>query len=249
VQIKDLTVVVPTRNEAQNAAAFLASLPEDVALIVVDSSDDDTPELVTRLRPTRTQVFRVSANVTEARQLGAAATSTPWLLYTDADVVFAPEYFVRLLAYNAFDVIYGPKLSMDGYAAYYRLFAAGQRTFHCLGIPAASGSNLLVRRECLEAVGGFDLALPCNEDSELAWRMKRAGFRVEFALDLVVYARDHRRLDQGVARKTVHSLARCTLLYLGILPPRWRGHDWGYFTRMRDRQSRGPGGTISLSAR
>jgi glycosyltransferase involved in cell wall biosynthesis len=89
VRLEDVTVIVPTRNETRNIAAFLASLPGEVSLIVVDSSEDGTPELVEILRPDHTLLVRCCCNVTQARQVGANRAKTPWLLFTDADVVFS----------------------------------------------------------------------------------------------------------------------------------------------------------------
>jgi len=85
-----------------------------------------------------------------------------------------------------------------------------------------------VRRQVLQTIRGFDPELSCNEDSELAWRIKRAGYRVDFDPKLRGYATDHRTgLNRGVWRKTMHSLLRCLLLYLDLMPSRWRGHDLG----------------------
>jgi hypothetical protein len=41
---------------------------------------------------------------------------------------------------------------------------------------------------------------------------------------------DHRHLHKGAARKTLHSLARCALLYLNVMPDRWQESDWGYWS-------------------
>jgi glycosyltransferase involved in cell wall biosynthesis len=233
MQLDDVTVVVPTKNEAANIGAFLASLPEAVRLVVVDASDDATPLLVARRRPARTTVLREPAHIAEARQLGAEAATTAWLLFTDADIAFDAGYFDRLRQLRGADAWYGPKLSRDAHRGHYRRFAAAQALSHRLGIPAASGSNLLVRREALLAAGGFDRRLTCNEDSEVVWRMKRQGRRVGFDPGLVVWARDHRRIARGSLGKTLHSVARCTALYLGLVPERWRGHDWGYWSEPR----------------
>ena len=94
--LKDVTIVVPTRNEAANIRGFLASLPPDIALIVVDKSTDETPELIKRHRPLNTAVLDYQGTLTEARQLGAERARTSWLLFTDADIVFADDYFERL---------------------------------------------------------------------------------------------------------------------------------------------------------
>lgn len=231
---EQLTVILPTRNEAANILGFLASLPSLVKLVVVDASDDDTPEIVLRTRPEHTTVIRHSSNIAEARQLGAEHASTEWLLFTDADVVFANGYFTALDGYdNGLDAEYGAKLSRDRFVRYHRGFALGQQISHRLGIPAATGSNLLVKRTAFTKVGGFDTSLVCNEDSELVWRIKRAGCRVEFAPDLPVYAIDHRRLELGLWRKTLHSCFRCACLYFDLIPARWRGTDWGYWSHLK----------------
>ncbi|MGH8507320.1 MAG: glycosyltransferase [Gammaproteobacteria bacterium] len=225
----DITIIVPTRNEMRNIPAFLGSIPPDIGLIVVDASSDDTPRCITEIRPNNTIVLRYPGTIAEARNAGTEAAKTPWLMFTDADVTFAPGFFDRLAQQRLSDAVYGPKLSLGDYKSYYAWFSRAQGLSDRLGIPAASGSNLCCRRDVLQAVGGFDTALVVNEDSELMWRIKRGGFRVTFDSALAVFASDHRRLKRGALRKTVHSITRCILLYLGLLPRRWRSSDWGYW--------------------
>lgn len=234
MELSELTVVVPTRNETRNITAFLDSLPEAVQLVVVDSSDDDTAARIKTRRLTNTRIIRRPVNIPQARQLGAEAAGTPWLLFTDADVIFPHDYFDQLSGFEAVDAVYGPKLSNGAFAAYYRWQCRGQLFSQQMGVPAVSGSNFLVRRSVFFAVGGFDLQLVCNEDSELGWRIKRQGYCIPFARELVVYARDHRRLEWGTTRKTVHTLVRCGLLYFNFMPSRWRGRDWGYWKNRPD---------------
>ncbi|MCS7057012.1 MAG: glycosyltransferase [Thermoflexales bacterium] len=234
MQIEELTVIVPTRNERRNIRAFLASLPDEVELIVVDASDDETPQLIRDIRPHATTVIQRPCNVVAARQIGAEAANTPWLLFTDADVIFSLTYFSDLARLDTSDprlgAIYGAKKACDRFVAYHRWFTRAQGFFAALRIPAATGSNLLISRAAFRDAGGFDLRLTCNEDSEIAWRIQRRGYRTMFAPSLVVYACDHRRLERGVMRKVLHSSLRCFLLYFNLLPSRWRGRDWGYWS-------------------
>lgn len=228
----DLSIIVPTRNEAHNIGSFLASLPPDLPLIVVDDSDDETPHLIAKSRPHHTDIRRERSTVSQARQIGALVAATPWLLFTDADVTFSADYFDLLPAYLSGEatVMYGAKLSQGQFPHYYRWFARGQKLADFCGLPAASGSNLLIRRDAFWTVGGFDLDLSCNEDSEIVWRIQRRGYSVRFLPQLIVYARDHRRLvRQGQLGKLAHSTLRCLLLYAGLLPRAWRRHDWGYW--------------------
>jgi glycosyltransferase involved in cell wall biosynthesis len=238
LELAKTTVIVPTKNERANIIPFLDSLHPRVALIVVDSSEDTTPDMVEAHRPENTLVLRREARIAEARQLGAETAQTAWLLFTDADVSFAPDYWARLQAHPGdADVVYGTKLSAGEYARYYRFFRWGQGVIDRLGIPAASGSNLFFRKETFWAIGGFDCDLTVNEDSEIAWRAKRQGHRVKFAGELEVYERDHRRLRRGTVRKTAHSLARCLLLYLGLVPEDRKGRDWGYWSSAKGNEN------------
>jgi glycosyltransferase involved in cell wall biosynthesis len=228
-----ISVVVPTRNERASIGRFLASLPDEVELIVCDASDDGTDQLVLRRRPRETRLVRTGESIAGARQAGAERSRGDILVFTDADVAFDPGYFDRLLALDDWDAVCGPKLSRDGYARYYRGVALAQRlTFALIGVAAASGSNMVLRRTALKRTGGFRADLTCNEDTELFLRAGRLGLRTRFDPELVVWAFDHRRLRRGVLRKSAHSLGRNMLLYLLCRRPalpRLLLHDWGYW--------------------
>lgn len=231
-----LSVVIPTRNEAALIGRFLAALPEWVELVVVDASDDETPAIIERTRPYHTRLIRSPASIAEAREIGAAAARGEWLIFSDADVRFAPGYFERFARYAGADAVYGPKYATSAYRWYSTIFTGGQRMAHALGFPAASGSNMAVRREVLTAIGGFRCDLPVNEDSELFLRLAHRGYRIRFATDLAVYSLDDRRLRRGAVRKLAHSTARCALIALGMripLPQRLLRHDWGYWSMRR----------------
>jgi glycosyltransferase involved in cell wall biosynthesis len=228
-----VTIVVPTKNERANLGGFLASIPPEIAVLLVDASDDGTPDLALRLRPARTRVVRDLGNIAHARQLGAELAETEWVLFTDADVAFAPGYFEALAATRlsaGTGALFGRKTALGSYPVYHALFTGGQKLCAAFGIAAASGSNMLVRRDALREAGGFDLELSCNEDSEVLWRVADAGYEVRFAPELCVQSRDDRRLQRGSARKLAHSALRCILLYTEVLPRRWRAHDWGYWS-------------------
>jgi glycosyltransferase involved in cell wall biosynthesis len=235
-----LSVIVPTRNEAARIHGLLASLPDTVELVVVDASDDETPQIIQLLRPHNTRIIRSRAHIAAAREIGARAARGEWLLFSDADVAFEPGYFDRITRYlDSADAFYGPKYATTAHTAYSVSFNSGQRLMHALGIPAASGSNMAVRRDAFEVVGGFRRDLPVNEDSELFLRLAYHRYRICYALDLGVRSLDDRRLQLGAARKMIHSVARMTMLFVNLyipLPQRWLQHDWGYWRRSRGRE-------------
>ncbi len=232
MKLSDLTIVVPTRNEEGNIDAFLDSVPDGINLIIVDSSTDRTVELIGRRRRRNTGVVTAEANIPEARQLGADMATTPWVLFTDADVIFPPDYFGHLADQHSppsVGGIVGTKSTAAGFDTYHRWFLRGQRALNLFGVPSATGSNMLLRRAALTAVGGFDASLAVNEDTEVMFRITKAGYRVDFDPSLVVLATDHRRLEAGLARKVLHGAVRNTALWLGVFGPQVRSGDWGYW--------------------
>lgn len=232
MHLNNITIVVPTKNEQVNIHRFLASLPEWVKLIVVDDSSDTTPEIILHKRSKNTVVIKKHGNIAVARQAGVLASTTEWVLFTDADMIFDKKYFDNLrklaLPINCAGIV-GSKCSRGKYKTYYALFNIWLRMIVNLGIPAATGSNMLVRKDAIIKAGGFDEQLTCNEDSLLMVQVKRAGFGVIFSGKLKVFETDHRRLDRGVFRKTVHSISRCILLLSSRFIPMMRKGDWGYW--------------------
>lgn len=237
-----ISVVVPTKNERHNLPRLLATIPPDVELVVCDESDDDTAALARALRPANTRVLAVRGSIAAARQAGAEAAGGDVLVFTDADVELAADYFDRLRASSGWDAVCGPKLSRGEFARYYRLVAAVQRTtFRLFGIAGASGSNMALTRDALFETGGFRPDLRCNEDTELFLRAHRLGLRTHYDDRLVAWATDHRRLRRGLTRKSAHSLVRNVLLYAvcrRATLPRLLEDDWAYWPRHSAGQTR-----------
>ena len=240
MQLSDLTVIVPTKNESTNIKAFLASLHKEVRLIVVDASSDTTPELVQNHRPRNTRIIRNAGNIPVARQIGADHTESAWLLFTDADMIFGKEYFANwedLIVPNDVGVVQGPKLSANNeYSTYYKLFSLGIRFLASINIPAGSGSNMIIRKAALIEAGGFDLALSANEDTKVLWDIRRAGWRVTYSHYLPVFEADHRRLERGVLRKIAHSWTRSLMLMTGVGADTVRQSDWGYWNSRDEKE-------------
>jgi len=227
--IEDITIVLPTKNESNNITGFIESLPPNIKLIVVDNSEDETTDLITYLKPDSTRIFNHDGNIAQARHYGSSFVNTKWILFTDADINFEKSYFENISKYGIYDAVYGPKLSNDIFKKYYKFIYYGQIMLNSIGVPAATGSNILIRKNIYDMVGGFDVKLVCNEDSEIVWRLKKYYFDVKYASDLIVFATDHRRVYRGKIKKTIHSLARCSLLYLDVMPQKWKSNDWGYW--------------------
>ena len=232
MRLDQLTVIVPTKDEADNIGPFLDSLHPDVGLVVVDASADDTREIIRQRRPAAV-VIEDSGTIPEARQIGLEAATTDWVLFTDADMSFGDDYWTgwqTLYLGESVGAVQGAKLSADDdFKTYYKLFSLGIRIMSWVNVPAGSGSNMIFRRTALLDAGGFDPALTANEDIYALWSVRKAGWRVPYAGRLKVYERDHRRLEQGRIKKTLHGWIRPLMLFTGLGDDRVRQSSWGYW--------------------
>jgi glycosyltransferase involved in cell wall biosynthesis len=106
-----LTILVPTRNEAENVEPLLTRLSTSVeagtVVLFVDDSDDETPKVIERARARgfgsldarllhRSREER-TGGLGGAVLAGLARTNTPWVCVMDGDLQHPPEVVPRLL--------------------------------------------------------------------------------------------------------------------------------------------------------
>lgn len=230
MQRNQISIIVPTKNEEKNIVHFLRSVPNDIEVILVDASQDDTRATAHRTHHKVSCYVEPQLNIAQARQFGARRAKTPWLLFSDADVHFSENYFSNLEMLPNADAYYGRKQSSsDEYYIYDQVFSYGQGLSQFFGIPAASGSNMMIHRDAFQHVGGFDCTLTCNEDTEIFYRLQKKQKVIHFAHQLSVTSHDDRRLRTGASKKLLHTITRCTALYFNLLNEEQKKSDWGYW--------------------
>jgi glycosyltransferase involved in cell wall biosynthesis len=206
-----LSVVVPARNEERGVGESIRSMlaqdyPGPLEVVAVDDrSTDRTGEILESLKtehPNLLSVERVAElpdgwlGKTHALALGAAETCGDWLLFTDADVRFAPECFRKALDYatgNGLDhLTLAPEILSRGtllggfIAAFELIFVMTQRPWRVKD-PAAKehvgvGAFNLVRREAYVAAGTHHaIRMRPDDDIKLAKLLKRKGFNQDVA--------------------------------------------------------------------
>ena len=205
---KQVSAIVPARNEEANIAGAVESLAAQtvpVEIIVVnDSSTDRTGEILEELRARIPQLRVVEPGELPegwtgknfAVSRGVEASAAPWLLLTDADVRHAPNAVEAGLAAarktGAAMVSFSPDQELPTWweramipLVYCRL--AGEYPYERVSNPedalaAANGEWLLVSRVAYNAVGGHAAVKnEVLEDVELARLLKRTGCRLHFA--------------------------------------------------------------------
>ncbi len=215
----EVSVIVPARNEEANLARCLSSLvgQQGVSyeLSVVDDHSTDATRDIARSFP---------AHVIEADALpadwsgkcnacwtGAKVATGKWLLFTDADTRHTPESIASgwreaeqcgaaLLSYSPRQEVHGVAeraLMPVIFAELAANFRPREVSDPASPAAAANGQYLLIRRDAYDAVGGHAaVARTILEDVELARRVKRAGYRLQFRLSDMVSTRMYRSFPQ-----------------------------------------------------
>src|ERR1043165_7314347 len=128
--IYDLSMVIPTRNEAGNIEPLLMRIHQalkgiSAEGIFVDDSTDETPEVIRKLQEWFPLPIKLIHRPKEARKngLGGAvvegfkATQGTWMGVMDADLQHPPEMIPRLLRHaqkSGSDIVMGSRLAPGG---------------------------------------------------------------------------------------------------------------------------------------
>jgi len=128
--VYDLSMVIPTRNEAGNIEPLLMRIHQAVKgiaveVVFVDDSTDETPEVIRKLQDWFPLPIKLIHRPKEERQngLGGAvvegfkATQGTWMGVMDADLQHPPEMIPRLLRHaqkSGVDIVVGSRLAPGG---------------------------------------------------------------------------------------------------------------------------------------
>lgn len=189
-----VSVIVPCYNSARTIQECLnAILNQQTSfsfdVTVVDSSVDETPEIVEREFPNMRLIHldrRAFAGA--ARNVGVRATRGEYCLMIDSDCVAQPGLIERVIKrhgegkYAAVGGSLGngtPKSlsGLIGYLIEFKEFMPSAKFRLETSVPTA---NIAYRREALERHGCFDESMWLAEDILLNWKMHEAGERILF---------------------------------------------------------------------
>lgn len=216
-----ITVVVPARNEEADIENTLRSLVQQtVSLHVIAVDDRSTDRTGAIMDAFAAQALPPDKQVTvlhvselpagwmgknHALALAARSATTDWLLFTDADVIFAPDAIQRSLNFaegasaghfvllpTPIMLSFGERMMMS----FFQIIGLVTGQFWRIPDPSAPrrsigiGAFNMIRREVYQGIGGFEsLRMEVLEDLRLGRRVKECGYR-----QAVAHGRDLIRL-------------------------------------------------------
>jgi glycosyltransferase involved in cell wall biosynthesis len=183
----DLSVVVVGRNEGERLVRCLESVAAasqpagSWEVIYVDSaSSDGSVERAARLGAQVISVAPIRPCAAVGRNAGWRAARAATVLFLDGDTVLSPDFVHQALEEFCdpkVGVIFGDRReSNPGGSIYNRvldldwIIPPGPVEF--------CGGEALVRRQVLEAVGGYDDRVMAAEDTELCARIRSSGYTI-----------------------------------------------------------------------
>jgi glycosyltransferase involved in cell wall biosynthesis len=189
----EFSIVMACYNATETLAETLASLQAQTvqdweAVCVDDGSDDETffvLRAAARLDPRIKVIWQKNAGPSIARNTGVTAAQGGWIAFLDADDLWVPEKLAIVT-----DVIERTPdaAAVFGKVAFFETVSgddtamssvkAGKASLvDLLGEnPVCTLSNLCVRRDAFQTLGGFDTSMRYSEDLEFIIRLVAAGF-------------------------------------------------------------------------
>lgn len=194
-----ISIIIPAYNAAQTLPACLAALqrqtqPPDEIIVVDDGSQDQTAQVA---RAYGVQLLeQPHQGPAAARNLGIRQARGDIVLLTDADCEPEPTWVAEMMRPFADPLVAGVKGSYRTHQQE-RVARLAQCEFEerydllerLATIDFIDSHAAAFRLAVLRERGGFDPAFTQNEDVELSYRLARAGCRLMFNRQAVVYHR------------------------------------------------------------
>ena len=216
---RDVTIVIPVRDNAGGLRRLVASL-RDLRIVIVDDGSS-TPIKQEDFAGAHSciEVIRhaQSRGPAAARNSGLAACKTDFVAFLDSDVVPRRGWLEALLGHfcDPTVALVAPRIvglaNTDHMVARYEAVRSsldlGQREAPVIPYTSVSyvpSAAIVCRTSTLRDVGGFDETLRSGEDVDLCWRLVEAGARLRYE-PIAQVAHDHRTELRGwIARKAFY---------------------------------------------
>ncbi|HET9063214.1 MAG TPA: glycosyltransferase [Candidatus Binatia bacterium] len=181
-------------------SVFAQTAPAREIIVVDDGSRIDNAEVL-RAFPTVRVIRQANQGLAATRNAGWRAATSRYVVFLDSDDRLAPHALAcnlrRFAAHADCALVYGAFRYIDREGRRLRdgpFTPIGDDPYETMLLGNAIGmhATVMYRRECLDAIGGFDSAHPACEDYELYLRLARR-FRFASGHEVIAEYRQHAR--------------------------------------------------------
>lgn len=183
-----LSVVVIGRNEGDRLVACLESVRRlrgvegEIELIYVDSaSTDGSPARAAALGAKVVPVEAARQTAALARNCGSAVATAPHVLFLDGDTILHPDFprvaLEALAADPTVAAVWGHRRELHPERSLFNR-VLDLNWMVPPGFSQYCGGDVVMRREVLAAVQGYDSTLIAGEEPEVCRRIRAQGFRI-----------------------------------------------------------------------
>jgi len=227
-----VSFILPTRNVRLYIGSLLESIfsqeyDGDIEVLIMDSSDDETPEIVKGFPVSFVSVEPNDYNYGSTRNEGAAMTEGDFLVFLSTDIEIRDNKWLTKLISHFSDPkvagVYGRQLPKENatpmeqfficstYPSESRLSVLGARNLK-RGLVAFSNTNSAIRRSVWERIKLPEMLK--SEEAEWAKRVLLAGYKIVYDSEAAVY-HSHRYSLKRVFQEYFDSGASFPVLHKG----------------------------------
>jgi len=224
-----VSFIIPALNEERHigrcllAIAALRHTDIDMEVIVVDNGSTDRTTEIAKERGA-TVLVKADAPVSALRNYGVASCRGDLIACVDADCAVDPGWLEEGLsdmARGTVDMVGSAYAVPDDAGWIGRINDLVQNKKADTGVKYIPAGNMLVKRACFEALGGFDESLETSEDVDLCRRLRRSGYTL--LIDQKVRSTHYgtpARISEMLRREVWHGKTMFTLLYRDFMAVR-----------------------------
>jgi len=226
------SVIIPSYNSEITICECLDSVLQQQVdfpyeVIVVDSSQDSTPELIRKNFPTVTLIhFPTRTDPGRARNAGVKRARGEILVFIDSDCVAEPGWLARMWAAHqngdwrivGGSVVNGNPDSVVSWAGYVKEFSEYLPEAKAGLVHSLPTCNISYRREIFKRYGGYDGRYYPQEDYLFHWRLVKASEKIYFEPSIRVRHFHRSRLGDYLRHSRRFGVVTARVLKITDLP-------------------------------
>jgi glycosyltransferase involved in cell wall biosynthesis len=180
-----ISVVIPAYNEEKYLPRCLEALqnldfPKDAyEIIVVDNNSKDKTSEIAKKYGVKAVLFTKQQGVSATREFGVSHAAAEVIAFTDADITVSSNWLTKIdkIMKDEHILCVGGSVYpreanvLISFSFFFYDWILRLHQFYGKVLPW--GSNMVVRKKTLQAIGGFDPDIPTSEDWDVSLRIQK----------------------------------------------------------------------------